>query len=128
MIEGLVRCSALGDSQADKSAIPRFILNTLSQEGIEACVEKLSQPIRLSAAVQLPEHVSFTASARVKLSITRSLPCGTVGDRRVEFLVVDQDMNEVLLGRPLLLCPGFDLCHHLEKSGMRWIMPTSSLS
>jgi hypothetical protein len=33
----------------------------------------------------------------------------------VEFLVVDQEMDEVLLRRPLLAALGFDLTSHLEK-------------
>ena len=115
MIEGLVPCSALGDIGADESAIPRCILNNLSHEGIQVRVEQLAQPIRLSAAVQLPDQVSFSASARLKLSITLSLPCVPLRLRRVEFLVVDQDMDEILLGRPLLRCLGFDLGDHLEK-------------
>ena len=92
-IEGLVPCSALGDIGADENTIPRCILNNLSHEGMRARVEQLTQPIRLSAAVQLPEHVSFTASARRKLSITLSLPCGPLLVRRVEFLCVDHDME-----------------------------------
>jgi hypothetical protein len=35
--------------------------------------------------------------------------------RRLEFLVVDQEMDEVLLGRLLLVAVGFDLTSHLEK-------------
>ena len=65
--------------------------------------------------MQLPEHVSFTASARAKLSITLSLPCEPLRLRPVEFLVVDQDMEETILGRSLLRCLGFDHGDDLEK-------------
>lgn len=108
-------CSALGDIGADESAILRCILNTLGREGIKANIEQLSEPIHLSAALKLLDTVQFTASARVKLSIIISLPCGPLRPRLVEFLVVDQDMDELLLRRPLLRCLGFDLGNHLEK-------------
>ena len=105
----------MGDIGADESAIPRRILNKLSHEGMQASVEQLPQPIRLSAPVKLPEHVSFTASAVFKLPITLFLPCGPFRLRRVEFLVVHQDMDNILLGRPLPRCLGFNLGDHLEK-------------
>ena len=47
MIEGLVTCSALREIGADESAIPSCILNNLSNEGMQATVEQLPQPIRL---------------------------------------------------------------------------------
>lgn len=37
------------------------------------------------------------------------LPCGKLSLRNVDFWVIDQPMNELLLGRPLLKCLGFDL-------------------
>jgi hypothetical protein len=45
----------------------------------------------------------------VRMSIFISLPCGLLFQRQVEFLALDQGMDEVLLGRPLLAALEFDL-------------------
>jgi hypothetical protein len=59
--------------------------------------------------------IEITADSTVRMIIVISLPCGPLRLRRVEFLVVDQEMDEVLLGRTLLAALGFDLTSHLEK-------------
>jgi len=49
------------------------------------------------------------------MDITISLPCGNLILRNTEFWVVDQKMSEIILGRPLLQCIGFDLDEVLTK-------------
>jgi hypothetical protein len=78
---------------------------------------RLPKPIKLAACVKSTRagDIEITADRMVKMNIVISLPCGQLRLRRVEFLVVDQEMDEVLLVRPLLAALGFDLTSHLEK-------------
>ena len=89
-------------------------------------LKHLNAPLHLDAAVKLPENVAFTASATVNLCIKISLPCGPLRLRNVEFLVIDQPMDEILLDGPLLRCLGFDLDTHLE--GIRTKMENADIS
>lgn len=100
---------ALGDYGADTSAIPKKIMNNVG-----VAVELFENPINLQTAIHLTND-TFTASGKVKLDITVCLPCGPLRLRKVEFLVIDQDMDELCLGRPLLKCFGFNLDSHLAK-------------
>ena len=53
---------------------------------------------------------------KVRIGALRiKLPYGPLRLRNVYFWVTDQDMDEVLLGRPLLKCIGFDLDQHLAS-------------
>lgn len=114
-IENKIQCTALSDIGADHSALPKSIIDSLIKGGQTLDISPLNPPIGLCGAVTLPDSSNATTSAMVKLSITIQLPCGPLRLRRVEFLIVDQDMTEVLLGRPLLKCLGFDLGSHLAK-------------
>lgn len=62
-------------------------------------------------------NIMFTAQRDTKLSLTIILPGShlPVRIRGVRFLIVDQQMDEVLLGRPLLKELWFDLVQPLEQ-------------
>ena len=102
-----------GDYGSDFSAMPRRLLKDLRNAGAIVREQKLNEPLKLSPAIKLPDGVPFTASASVKIDVRISLPCGPLRLRNVQFMVTDQDMEEILLGRPLLKCLGFDI--HLES-------------
>lgn len=105
----------LGDYGADNSALSASLIKQISSCGIDLNVTKLDNPIHLQAAFDLPPNAKFTVSSTAKMDITVSLPCGNLILRNVLFWVVDQDMNEIILGRPLLQCIGFDLDKVLTK-------------
>lgn len=69
----------------------------------------LSPPLELRAAIELPSGVRFIASETVRLDLRISLPCGNLSLHNVGLWVVDQHMDELLLGRPLFKCIGLDL-------------------
>jgi hypothetical protein len=48
----------------------------------------------------------------VATHLTASLHCGPLRLRSTEFLVVDDEMDEILLGRPLLKTLAFDMADH----------------
>ena len=103
---------ALGDSGADESAIPRELLQDGNVQ-YQRSYEKLYKPLKVRTVT--PDHPCLTAVGRGKFNITISLPCGPLRLRKVPFLVVEDKMDEVILGRPLLKSLGFDLDEHLEK-------------
>ena len=104
-----------GDYGSDFSAMPRLLLKDLRNAGANVREQKLNEPLKLSPAIKLPDGVPFTESASVKIDVRISLPCGPLRLRNVQFMVTGQDMEEILLGRPLLKCLGFDLDIHLES-------------
>ena len=71
----------------------------------------------LESAFKTDCTVQFLASRSVVLSITIFLPVSNipVRIRGIEFLITDQEMNEVLLGRPFLKAIGFNLHQHLRE-------------
>lgn len=114
LLHDKVLAIALGDIGADYSAVPRRLVQKLVKFGSEIPESVLDSPLKLSVAVRLPKNDPIIATSKVFLSIRLKLPCGPLCLRRVEFIVVENDMEEILLGRPLLKCLGFDLGRHLE--------------
>jgi hypothetical protein len=112
-----VKVIALGDYGADYSAISKDLLQQLTTTGYNVGMYRLPKPIKLAACVKSTRagDIEITADRMVRMNIVISLPCGPLRLRHVGFLVVDQEMKEVLLGWPLLAALGFDLTSHLEK-------------
>jgi hypothetical protein len=57
--------------------------------------------------------VNIKTHYRVATPLTMYLNCGPLRLRSTEFLVIDDEMDEALLGCPLLKTLGFDLDDHL---------------
>lgn len=114
-IGNVVKCIALGDIGADFSALPKSIIEQLESNGVTINLRPLDKKLSISAAIELPLSAPITTSATITNSITISLPCGPLRLKNVEFHVIDQNMDEVLLDRPLLRCLGFDLKAHVSK-------------
>jgi hypothetical protein len=112
-----VEVVALGDYGADFSAICTDMLAKIVNAGNYVEAARLPDPIRLAACVMSTTMgpVEITAESIIRCNIVLNLPCGPLRLRRVEFLIIDQEMDEVLLGRPLQASLGFDLTSHLEK-------------
>lgn len=118
-LEDAVDAIALGDYGSDESAIPFSLLQEVLESEPNVLVVKLNTPTSLATAIKStkPNPITFTASQTAQLSLTISLPGSNlpVRIRGIKFLVVDQKMDEVLLGRPFLRAIGFDLEKHLES-------------
>ena len=80
-------------------------------------VKKFNKPLQLAGAFNTDEGTTVFSSRSVILTITIYLPGSNipVRVRGVEFFVVDQAMDEILLGRPFLHSIGFNLEHHLVR-------------
>lgn len=121
IIEGKVSSVALGDYGADFSAIPLSLVERVCLPEPKVNLKPMKKKMHLSTAIKSkPDaNIEFTASSTVELGVTINLPGSNlpVRIRGVTFLVVDQDMSEVLLGRPFLKAIGFDLNYHLQQVG-----------
>ncbi|PXF46057.1 hypothetical protein BWQ96_04157 [Gracilariopsis chorda] len=119
LLEDKVDCIALGDYGSDKSAINKKILDELKVQLPSLHVSTVQPPHQLSATISGSEEnpIPFTTSQEISVSITiilhhTNLPVRIHG---VPFLVVDQGMDGVLLGRPFLQKIGFDVQSHLRR-------------
>lgn len=114
-LPGGITIIGLGDYGADNSALSAKMVEKMQSQGKPLEVKKLKKPLTIEAAISLPDNAKFTVSATVRIDVTVSLPCGNLILRNIDFWVVDQDMNEIILGRPLLISIGFDLDKYLTK-------------
>lgn len=113
-----VESVALGDSGATFNAIPKTLFEKVIKVNKHIKRSQLPKPIELQNAITDTNiESSLTASSKCEIPITICIPGSElpVRIRNVEFIVVDQDMSEVLLGRPLLKAIGFDFDEHLRK-------------
>lgn len=106
LLEDQVTAVALGDYGSDESAISSAVCDKLLASNQTGFPTILADPIKLSTAISstTSNPITFTASRRVTLSVTIILPNTHLPIRihGVPFLVVDQEMDEALLGRPFL--------------------------
>ena len=79
-------------------------------------MESFEEPIELLGAFK-SDQTKFTSSAKVRLAFTISLLGSNipVRVRGVEYINVNYEMDEILLGRPFLNRIGFDLSEHLRR-------------
>ena len=121
IVEDTVSFVALGDYGADESALSAKQFQKVLSAVPNLKSDILPEPLSLSSAIRgsSENRIAFTASQTVDLSITIVLPETYLPIRihQVPFLVVDQEMDEIFLGRPLLKKLGFDLKSHLESVG-----------
>lgn len=100
----------IGDYGADQSLfLPKRLLQRIKASGAKVEFKPFESHVRLRAAIKILKSVSFTACGKVVLDIRISLRCGILIFRNVEFWVISQDMDELLLGRPLLKFFGINL-------------------
>jgi hypothetical protein len=105
---------ALPDIGADSNVVPRKLIDELERSGLFVSTRKLETPLRLDLAVKL-DGLIVTATTEVQLSVELQLSAGPLRLRHVTWLVAEHDMEEVLLGRPLLDLLGLNAETHLNQ-------------
>lgn len=118
-LEDVVEATALGDYRSNNSAIRLAMLQEVLKIEPSLPEENLNAPISLSAAMESTKSnpTNLSACRTTQLPIKIMLPGSNlpVHTRGVKFHVVDQEIDEALLGRPFLCAIGFDLEKHLES-------------
>lgn len=103
-----VDAMALGDYGADDLDLPRSLVEHLQRSGKQIPTLQFDEPIELSPAVKQDSPL-ITAPSKWLFNTTVCLTWGALRVRKVKALIVDQNMDELLLGFPLLNCLVFNL-------------------
>lgn len=119
ILENKIDVIALGDYGSCFTAMPLSLAKKVCHNVPAVALEETTSPVRFSLAIKNTDVMQeeLVATSTLKLDIMIILPGSNipVRIRGVKFLVVDQEMDEVLLGRSLLRSLGFDLKKHLES-------------
>jgi hypothetical protein len=116
---------ALPDLGADDNVLPRLLQSRLEADGNFVSLRTLAQPVSIDLAVQTPGQ-SIRVRQQTQLTVELQLPAGPLSLCNVRWLVADQEMDEVLLSRPLLKELGLDapsIFQRIARSVMIWIVP-----
>jgi hypothetical protein len=119
--EGRVRISfgsaqkyvALLDSGADDNITPRSLLQELDTARLFIARHTLAKPFSVELTVKGPGMFTVVKE-QAQLTVELHLSSGPLRLRNVKWLVAENGMDEVLLGRPLLKALGLDAPSHLE--------------
>lgn len=106
--------TSLGDFGADEPALPWNLVKKHQNAGETGDVESFDKPLALSSAIN-STNAKFSASAEGFFTITVFFPCGSLCLHKVEFLIVNQEMSKILLGRPLLKCRRNNLDSQIQR-------------
>jgi hypothetical protein len=109
-----ITCTALPDLGADENILPRSVLEALESKGSFLPMRTLKGPIVFELAVK-GEGMATEVKQQAQLTVELQLSAGPLRLRNVQWLVVEQEMDEVLLGRPLLNELGIDAPTHLAS-------------
>jgi hypothetical protein len=109
-----VKVTVLADTGSDYSAIPRSAVEDARKRGFPLKVEVLPEPIILNMAIRV-ESDKQTCSAKEMLmsAVTITTPLGPLCMRGVRQIIVEEDMDHTLIGRPVLHEMGFAARQHL---------------
>jgi hypothetical protein len=117
MAENLgVKVMVLADTGSDYSAIPRRAVVDARKRGFPLKVEVLPEPIMLNMAIR-GEGDKHTCSATEMLmsAVTITTPSGPLCMRGVRRIIVEEDMDHPLIGRPVLDEMSFVASQHLDS-------------
>jgi hypothetical protein len=106
----------LADTGSDYSAIPRSAFEDARQRGFPLEVEVLPELIMPIMAIR-GESDKQTCSATEMLmsAVTITTPSGPLCMRGVRQIIVEEQMDHPLIGRPVLDEMGFVASHHLDS-------------
>ena len=112
--EGLVTAVLLPDIGSDDNVLPQSLVSTLEKKGLFVPSRQLAEPLKVNLAIKSPGR-RVTIRKQVQLGVEIKLPVGPLRLRNVSWLVSEGEMDEILLGRPLLKSMGLDATMHLSE-------------
>jgi hypothetical protein len=111
--QSAVDCIALPDSGADDNVMPRSLVERIEESGLFIPIRTLKTPVRVDMAFQEP-GITAKVHHQAQLTVELHLAAGLLRLRNCKWLIVEHDMDEVLLGRPLIQALGLDAAEHLS--------------
>jgi hypothetical protein len=112
LLADICAVKVLADSGADDNVMSRLTARQLSVAGLFVPTKKLESPITLQLTAK---DMNATAVEKARVNFTMQLDAGPLRLRNVEFLILDTEFEEVLLGRPLMKLLGIDVNAHLNS-------------
>jgi hypothetical protein len=110
-----VKVTVLADTGSDYSAIPRSAVKDARKRGFPLKVEVLPEPIMLNMAIRGESDKQTCSATEMFMSaVTITTPPGTLCMRGVRQIIVEEDMDHPLIGRPVLDEMGFVASQHLD--------------
>jgi hypothetical protein len=111
-----VKFTVLADTGSDYSAIPRSAVEDARKRGFPLKVEVLPEPIMLTMDIR-GESEKHKCSAKDMLmsAVTITTLSGPLCVRGVRQIIVEEDMDHLLIGRPDLDEMGFVASQHLDS-------------
>jgi hypothetical protein len=122
----------LADTGSDYSAMPLSAVEDARERGFPLKVEVLPEPVMLNMAIRgESDKQTCNATEMLMSAVTITTPSGPLCMRGVRQIIVEEDMNHPLIGRPVLdkmvLCAAKDetsvdimgrmfCCNFLRKS------------
>jgi hypothetical protein len=123
-----VKVTVLADTGSDYSAIPRSAVEDARKRGFSLKVQVLPEPIMLNMAIRSESDKQKCSAKEMLMSaVTITTPSRPLCMRGVRQIIVEEDMDHPLIGRPVLLCAAKDetsvefmgrmfCCNFLRKS------------
>ena len=117
IVQGVVAWKYCLDSGSEPVAVPHTIILAFERAGVKPEVKKLKQPLRVQLAT---EGATGTVSSYVYLDLTLHTMGGPLTLRRQRCLILDEDMDEILIGDELLKSLGINVDSQLAKLAEEW--------
>jgi hypothetical protein len=111
-----VKVTVLADTGSDYSAIPRSPVEDARKRGFLLKLEVLPEPIMMNMAIRgESDKKTCSATAMLMSAVTITTPSGPLCMRGVRQVIVEEDMDHLLIGRPVLDEMGFVASQHLDS-------------
>jgi hypothetical protein len=110
-----VKVTVLAETGSDYSAIPRSAVEDARKRGFPLKVEVLPESIMLNMAIRGESDKQTCSATEIMSAVTITTPSGPLCMRRVRQIIVEEDMDHPLIGRPVLDEMGFVASQHLNS-------------
>jgi hypothetical protein len=111
-----VKITVLADTGSDFSAIPRSAVQDARKRGFPLKAEVLPEPIMLNMAIRGESDKQKCSAIEMLMSeVTITTPSGPLCMRGARKIIVEEDMDHPLIGRPVLDEMGFVASQHLDS-------------
>jgi hypothetical protein len=111
-----VKVMVLADTGSAYSAIPGSAVEDARKRGFPLKVEVLLEPIMLNMAIRgESDKQTCSATEMLMLAVTITTPPGPLCMRVFQQIIVEEDMDHPLIGRPVIDEMGFVAIRHLDS-------------
>jgi hypothetical protein len=111
-----VKVTVLAETGSNYSAIPRSAVEDARKRGFPLKVEALPEPVMLNMAIRgESDKQKCSAQEMLMSAVTTTTPSGPLCMRGVRQIIVEENMDHPLIGRPVIDEMGFVASQHLDS-------------